>query len=161
MKKRDEKAKEKLKGFCHRTNWSWDHPFPGDLGERGRWELSLHSIDDLTQAGYVAIAPLENGEWGVIFTIDEEEERFWFTRPTLQDAKCSLDRLLAANTPDIPADRDAADPWFGEKDLHKQILEQMLGDPEFVQRVKGKIDATLKGLPRGSSPFEKPSATQD
>jgi hypothetical protein len=141
---------KKLKSFCHKLPWRWDHPFPGDVGEDGRWELSLDSIDDLTEVGYVALAPLENGAWGVIFTIGEEGERFWLTRPrpTLQDAKHVLDYLLAANTPAIPADRDAADPWFGEEDLHKQILAQMLVGPEFAQRLKGEVDDTPKDLPR-------------
>jgi hypothetical protein len=97
----NEKVKKKLKGFCHKLDWHWDRPFPGDVGEDGRWEISLYSIDDLTEdgyVGYVAIAELENGRWTVIFTIDKEEERFRFTSPTLQDAKHLLDTLLAANT---------------------------------------------------------------
>jgi hypothetical protein len=119
---------EKLKGFRHKTNWWWDHPFPGDVGEDGRWELDLYSIDDLTEdgfAGFVALAPLENGRWALIFTIEEESTHFGLTRPTLQDAKAVLDRLLATSTPDIPPDRDAADPWFGDETLHQQILLQM------------------------------------
>jgi hypothetical protein len=119
-----------LKRFCHKFDWSWDHPFPGDLGEEGRWELSLYSINDLTEAGYVgyvAIAPLENGQWAVIFIIQEEGcFRLKRPSPTLQEAKHALDRLLAAKTPDIAADRDAADPWLGAEALHKQILQQML-----------------------------------
>jgi hypothetical protein len=157
MKNMNKKIKKELKGFCHKWDWRWDHPFPGDVGEDGRWELSLYSIDDLTEdgyVGYVALAQLENGQWVVVFTIDEEEERFEFTQPTLAEAKHALDTLLGANTPDIPADRDAADPWFGEEALHKQILGQMLGDPECVQKLTGDVDAILKHLPKGSSPFE-------
>jgi hypothetical protein len=149
--------KEKLKTFCHKLDWRWDHPFPGDVGEDGRWEISLYSVDDLTEdgyVGYVALAQLENGQWAVIFTIDEEKERFEFTRPTLAEAKHALDALLAANTPDISLDRDAADPWFGDEALHKQNLRQMLDDPEFALQVKADADATLKDLPKGSSPFE-------
>jgi hypothetical protein len=157
MNRRNEKTKKKLKTFCHKLDWRWDHPFPGDVGEDGRWELSLYSIDDLTEegyVGYVALAQLKNGQWAVVFTIDGEKERFEFRRPTLAEAKHALDTLLGANTPDIPADRDAADPWFGDEALHKQTLGQMLDDPEFALQIKAEADATLKDLPKGSSPFE-------
>jgi hypothetical protein len=136
--------KTELKTYCHKSDWSWDHPFPGDAAEDGRWELSLYRIDDLTEAGYVgyvALAQLKNGHWAVIFTIDEEG-RFGFTRKTLAEAKHALDALLGATTPDIPIDRDAADPWLGDETLHQQILEQMLKDPEFAQRLKAKVDGS-------------------
>jgi hypothetical protein len=47
-----------------------------------------------------------------------------------------------------------ADPWFGDQALHKQILGQMLDEPEFALQIKAQTDATLKDLPKGSSPFE-------
>jgi hypothetical protein len=106
--------KDLLKRLRHRTTWQWDHPFPGDIGEDGRWELSLYHYDDLSEdgyAGYVAIAPLRTGEWAVIFLLEGEETQVGFRRLTLSAAKASIDLLLAGDTPPIPADRDAADPW--------------------------------------------------
>jgi hypothetical protein len=142
--------KAELKTYCHKSGWSWDHPFPGDVGEDGRWELSLYRMDDLTEAGYVgyvALAQLKNGHWAVIFTMDEEGV-FGFTRKTLGEAKHTLDALLGASTPEIPADRDAADPWLGDEALHQQILSQMR------YWAKRADDASSRGEGRDQFQFE-------
>jgi hypothetical protein len=146
-----------LKTLCHKSDWRWDHPFPGDIGEDGRWEISLYRLDDLTEdgfAGYAALAELENGHWMIIFRPEEEEGELRLVKPTLLKAKYTLDLLLGANTPPLLSDRDAADPWFGDEDLHREILSQMLYSPEDARRIRAEVDATLRKLPPGSSPFQ-------
>jgi hypothetical protein len=110
-------------------DWAWDHPFPDDIGADGRWEISLyylnHPPEQDAYAGYAALVPpsRENEPWTLLCLLEEENDgRLILIKPTLEQAKATLDCLLGINTPDIPADRDAADPWFGEEELHRSIL---------------------------------------
>jgi hypothetical protein len=67
-----------VKKLCHKWGWNWDHTFPGDAGEDGRWGISLYSFNDLSEdgfRGYAALAPLDNGRWVVIIRIKEEGEK--------------------------------------------------------------------------------------
>ena len=75
-------------------------------------------------------------------------------KPTLAAAKHALDLLLGANTPEIPADRGATDPWLGVEDLHQEILRSMQQSPEFAEQLLDEVEDILKDSPEGSSPFE-------
>ena len=59
------RLQKRLKNLCHKWEWAWDHPFPGDIGQDGRWEISIYSLNDLAEAGFcgcAALAPLEDDQ---------------------------------------------------------------------------------------------------
>jgi hypothetical protein len=147
---------DSLKKLCHRCKWAWDHPFAGEIGENGRWEISLRFTDDAepdSYAGYVALIPMEHGQWTMLILLEDEDEDFGPIYPTLAEAKHALDLLLGADNPEIPADRDSADPWLGDEELHRQILSGMMNAPEFARELRAEVEADLKKAPR-KSPFD-------
>jgi len=150
------RLQKRLKNLCHKWEWAWDHPFPGDIGQDGRWEISLYSLNDLAEAGFcgcAALAPLEDDHWAVIIRLEEEGESLKLARATLAEAKHALDLSLGADTPEIPADSDSADPWIGDEEEHQEILRRMQYSAEFARALRAEVDATLKDLPEALSPF--------
>jgi hypothetical protein len=150
---------EKLKTYYARHDWRWDHPFPGEIGENGRWEISLYSPDDLTESGwvgYAALAPLPSGEWMLLILPDGGAEDQSFCFGSEAEAKRQLDLRLAADTPALPLDRDAADPWFGDHELLYQILAGMVLLPDGVKAVREVAEEVLSKRPPGKPPFPDP-----
>jgi hypothetical protein len=99
-----ENAKYVWPAHCDQSKcagWIWE----GGSGVY-QCELELCDLDEETvidPAGYVAIRPLEDGRWALIFVIsgikwDPEDLVF----PTKEAAKHYLDTLLAAETPLLP-----------------------------------------------------------
>jgi hypothetical protein len=99
----------------------WKHrPDPHDLDEAAGWhwddgsgfyqcELELCDLDNdwtIDPAGYVAIRPLEQGTFALVFVICRrwadgfDPSNLIFS--TIKEAKRYLDTLLAADTPEIP-----------------------------------------------------------
>ena len=95
----------------------WQAPFDPDESACWHWddgsgfhqcELKLCDLDadHIDPAGYVAVRPLEQGKWALIFVIcarwadgfDPSNLIFH----TMQGTKRYLDTLLAADTPEIP-----------------------------------------------------------
>jgi hypothetical protein len=147
-----------LKGLYSRREWTWDHLVSADeieyeIGADGRWEISLYSPDDLSEegyAGYAALVPLEDGRWMVIFRLEDEsvyaeEDEDQRTRPTLSEAKRTLDLMLGANTPEIPADRDSADPL--RKRENQWLIQYLLDHPDKAEWIEAKIRELLKKQP--------------
>jgi hypothetical protein len=107
----------------------------------------LYFLDDLSEdsfVNYAALAELENGRWMVIFSIEEEDKRLELIEPTLGKAKAALDQLLGAGNPELPADRDAADPWFGDDAEHQKILWWMRHSEEYAQQLWTEVNADLR-----------------
>jgi hypothetical protein len=77
--------------------WQWD-----DGSGLYQCELELCDMDSDTidPAGYVAIRPLEHGEYALKFVWDLKLNLLIFQ--TMEEAKSYLDTLLAAPTPQIP-----------------------------------------------------------
>jgi hypothetical protein len=86
------------------AGWQWEQ----DGGEHYQCELELCDMDadTIDPAGYVAIRPIGQNKYALIFVIcagwakgfDPEELVF----PSMQEAQHFLDRLLAAETPAGP-----------------------------------------------------------
>jgi hypothetical protein len=108
-------VRENARELCNRTDphdvdeafgWHWDHG-----SGIYQCELELCDLDNdwtIDPAGYVAIRPLKQGKFALVFDsclssadeIDPRNLRF----PTVQEAKQFLDSLLAADTPEIPVE---------------------------------------------------------
>jgi hypothetical protein len=87
------------------AGWQWD-------AESGFYqcELELCDLDDWTidPKGYVAIRPLKQGKFALVFdsllSSADEIDPSKLIFPTVEEAKRYLDRLLAADTPLIPVE---------------------------------------------------------
>jgi hypothetical protein len=95
--------KPDMKKYYTRGDWHWDHPFP-DVGEDGRWEIDLYTVNDCFESGYrgyAALAELEDGRWMTLILLEAEGiNRSCY--PTLPAAQSALDAALGANTPPLP-----------------------------------------------------------
>jgi hypothetical protein len=139
-----------LKTFRHKPgrDWAWDHPLTGDIGDAtGRWEITLYALDGFSEdgcIGYAALAELENGHSMVIIVLEEGGNRLELIRSTLEEAKATLDQLLGASTPELPADREAADPWAGHLAEQREILRWMQHSEEYRREVRSDVDTILR-----------------
>lgn len=90
--------KPDMKKYYTRADWHWDHPFPGDVGEDGRWEIDLYTVNDCFESGYrgyAALAELEDGRRMTLILVEAEGiNRSCY--PTLPAAQSALDAALGA-----------------------------------------------------------------
>jgi hypothetical protein len=86
------------------ATWQWDVDASGNW----QWELELCDLDARTidPAGYVAIRPLKQGKYLLVFVLvlqwpaGFDPKNFIFD--SMQEAKAFLHNLLGADTPPIP-----------------------------------------------------------
>ena len=87
------------------AGWQWDD---GSGFYQCELELCDMDADHIDPAGYVAIRPLGQGEYALIFVICAGWAKGFDPRnlifQTMQEAKRYLDTLPAAETPGIPLD---------------------------------------------------------